>query len=301
MCEPILKVAISSRALFDLEAEDRIFRTEGLAAFQAHQRAHEEEAPAWGTGYPLVRKLLQMNKGRADRVEVLVVSRNNPFTGLRIGRAIASSGLPIERRIFTGGQPTHPYLAALGVHLFLTATEEDAMGAAEKGIPSAVVLPSRLPDVTIDDELIVAFDGDCCLFGPEPELLFQRVRAEHGHQAAVEAFNAEEVRRTLHPLSRGPMVAFLEALARLREDGCPVRTALVTARSAPAEERPIRTLESWNLAVDQYFALGGFPKAPILAALRADLFLDDQDRHLEPARHVVPSARVLLPVRSVIP
>lgn len=298
MCEPTLRVAISSRALFDLEAEDRIFREDGLAAYLAHQRAHEQDPPAWGTGYPLIRKLLGMNRIGRELVEVLIVSRNNPHTGLRVGRSLASSGLPIERRVFTAGRPTYPYLEALGVHFFLTASEEDARDATAHGIPSAVVLPSLVPQEPTsgptDGELRIAFDGDCCLFGSESERFFQRVHAERGLEAALAEFNAEEARRSLSPMSRGPMAAFLESLARLREGGCQIRTALITARSAPADERPVRTLESWGLEVDEFLALGGLPKAPFLGAFGADLFFDDQDRHLDLARHVVPSARVLL-------
>jgi 5'-nucleotidase len=231
--------------------------------------------------------MLGFNAGRdAELVEVVLASRNTGSTGLRVGRSIDALGLPVQRRLFTGGGAVAPYLRAMGVGLFLSTNREDVYSATADGIPAAVVLPGGGEDAEGDDELRVAFDGDCCLFGAEAQTHFER--------EGLDSFNRHEEESAHVPLSRGPMAGFLMALGALRQEGCRISTALVTARCAPADARVIRTMMAWGVETDALFALGGEPKAPFLRAFRADFFFDDQEKHAAPASKVVPSALTLL-------
>lgn len=284
--EPVLRIAVTSRALFDLEVEDRVFHEEGLEAYLALQRRKADVPPRFGTAFPLVRKLLGFNTLTGeDLVEVVLVSRNFGSVGIRIGRAIEAAGLPIWKRAFTGGHDVHPFLKALGVGLFLSADPQDVANAIAHEVPAALVLPSLVRDPGEGEELRVAFDGDCCLFDASAQAVFDA----HG----LDAFNAHEHASREVPLGRGPMAAFLDALVALQGRGCPIRTAVVTARSAPADQRVLATLQAWGVEVGMLFALGGAPKAPILEAFGADIFFDDSDRHVVPASAVVPSAKIL--------
>ena len=71
-----------------------------------------------------------------------------------------------------------------------------------------------------------------------------------------------------------------------------IRTALVTARSAPAHERAIRTLMDWNIEVDEAMFLGGLAKGEFLREFEPDFFFDDQTGHIENAAAHVPSGHV---------
>lgn len=291
---PALRVAVTSRALFDLEEEDRVFRECGLEAFKALQRENVDRAPAWGTAYPLVRKLVGMAAADGSPLaEVVLVSRNDPVTALRLARAIQAAALPIIRRSFTGGGPTHQYLKAWEVDLFLSAHEEDVVQALAQGIPAALVLRSPVADPTDQDgEIRIALDGDSTLFDGESDAHF---RASGGD---LTAFHAREKELAHEPMNPGPIAPFLRALCRLKAAGAPVRTALITARAAPADERPIRTIQAWGLEVDEIHALGGRSKAPILEAFGADLFLDDSPTVAAAGQRVVPTSLVCTPRAS---
>lgn len=288
---PILRVAVTSRALFDLAEEDAVFREEGLDAYRALQRRMENAPLDPGTAFPLVQKLLNMNGGvpEAERlVDVILASRNTGITSHRISRAIEAHGLAVTRRILTGGRPVVPYLKALDVGLFLSADPADVETAVEARIPAAIVMPTNGKGHA-DAELRVAFDGDCCLFDGEAQAVFDA--------GGLEAFSLHEHEHREEPMGRGPMAGFLESLAALQSLGMPIRTALVTARSAPAHERPLRTLAAWGVQTDEFIALGGEPKAAILKAFGADIFFDDSERYVVQASPLVPSARVPSPKR----
>lgn len=284
---PVLKVAVSSTALFDLAEEDAVFQVQGIEAYRRIQEERQGVPLNPGTAARLVRKLMAFNTtcGR-EVVEVVLASRNTGSTGLRVGRAIDSLGLPIDRRLFTGGGGVAPYLKAMGVGLFLSTNREDVHAATADGVPSAVVLPGAEVSGGADGELRVAFDGDCCLFGSESQQYFER--------EGLDAFNKHEAQSAEIPLTRGPMAAFLMSLGELKREGCPISTALVTARCAPADARVIRTMQVWGVETDALFALGGAPKAPFLQAFGADIFFDDQEKHVRPASRVVPSALTLI-------
>ena len=283
-----LVVAISSRALFDLHESHRIYEEEGLEAYQAYQMAHEDEPLEPGDAFALVQKLLRLNERLPGepRVEVILLSRNSSDTGLRVFNSIAHYGLPITRAAFAGGTSPHRYVSAFGAHLFLSTHPEDVRSSLEAGYAAATILSGGV--TRDDDELRIAFDGDAVLFSDESERIFQ--------QDGLAAFAENERRAAREPLSGGPFKAFLAALHQLQSEfpsaECPIRTALVTARSAPAHERVVRTLRAWNVRLDESLFLGGLEKGRFLQAFGADVFFDDQQGHCESARPHVAAGHV---------
>lgn len=294
-----LIVAITSRALFDLSESHAVFEKAGLDAFHAHQTQREDEPLAPGIAFPLVQKLLRLNpvqgegELQARRVEVILLSRNSADTGLRIFNSIEHYKLDIARAAFTSGAETAPYVGSFGAHLFLSANPLSVAHALDAGIAAATILPSKAPSAT-SDQLRIAFDGDAVIFGDESE----RVSQEHG----IAAFHRNEVTFVDEPLSGGPFRAFLAALHRLQEaypaDASPIRTALVTARSAPAHKRVILTLRHWGVRLDEALFLGGRDKGPFLEAFGADIFFDDSSQNVESARKHVATGHVPHGVRN---
>lgn len=285
-----LVVAISSRALFDLSESHAVFVEQGIEAFSAWQREHEDDVLAPGIAFPMVHKLLALNQQQAEApVEVILLSRNSADTGLRVFNSIRHYQLDITRAVFSGGASPWRYAAALGAHLFLSAEPEDVRQALASGIAAATILPSVVqPASDGSEQLRLAFDGDAVLFSDEAE----RVYKERG----LTEFARSELEAAHRPLEGGPFRPFLAALSRLQaqfEPGCsPVRTALVTARGAPAHERVIRTLRAWNIRIDEALFLGGLEKGPLLRAFGADIFFDDQTGHCESARQHVATGHV---------
>ena len=281
-----LVVAISSRALFDLDESHSVFETQGIEAYCRYQIDHEDDVLEPGVAFPLVRKLLALNDKveLGAPVEVVLLSRNSADTGLRIFNSIKHHGLVITRAAFTGGQVTYRYAAAMGAHLFLSADPEDVNMALQAGLAAATIVPStKASDANHSDQLRLAFDGDAVLFSDEAERVFK-------HQG-LEAFAASEQAAARKPLSGGPFKGFLAALQHLQAEwpaeSSPIRTALITARAAPAHERVIRTLRAWNIRIDEALFLGGLDKGFFLKAFGADIFFDDQRGHCESAsRHV---------------
>jgi 5'-nucleotidase len=290
-----LIVAISSRALFDLSESHALFEREGLEAYRAYQMTHENDLLAPGIAFPLVRKLLKLNEPQAaPRVEVILLSRNSADTGLRIFNSIEHYALDIARAAFTSGASTSPYVHSFGANLFLSANPENVARALASGVAAATILPSKAPQ-TASDQLRIAFDGDAVIFGDESE----RVSQEQG----IEAFHRNEVENVDKPLSGGPFRGFLAALHRLQAafpagDDSPIRTALVTARSAPAHKRVILTLRSWGVRLDEALFLGGRDKGPFLHAFGADIFFDDSHANVESARQHVATGHVPHGVRN---
>ncbi len=290
-----LVVAISSRALFDFEDENRVFERDGEDAYIALQFARLDVPARAGVAFPLVKKLLAFNTPKAQRVEVVILSKNDPVSGLRVFRSAAMSGLPLERGVFTRGRSPYKYLDALKANLFLSANEADVMSALEAKCPAARVIPESAQAAGRHaDEVRIAFDGDAVLFSDEAEAVYQR--------DGLEAFTRHETLHALQPLPPGPFKPLLEALHRLQsEKGLPMklRTALVTARSAPAHERAVRTLMEWNIAVDEAMFLGGLDKGAFLKAFEPDFYFDDQRTHIESARAHVASGHVPFGVANI--
>ncbi|MEO6226919.1 MAG: 5'-nucleotidase [Thermomonas sp.] len=289
---PRLVVAITTRALFDLEDSHGLFEAEGVDAYADHQRQREDVILEPGIAFPLVRKLIALNSSaateHAPRVEVILLSRNSADTGLRIFNSIQHHGLDIRRATFTSGAPVWPYIKPFGAQLFLSANPVSVRAALEAGVAAATILPARATQ-SGHDQLRIAFDGDAVIFSDESE----RVSREHG----VEAFGLHERERAREPLSGGPFRGFLSALHDLQMafpvgDHAPIRTALVTARSAPAHERVIRTLREWGVRLDEALFLGGREKGPFLEAFGADIFFDDSPHNIDSARRHVAAGHV---------
>ncbi|HET8899829.1 MAG TPA: 5'-nucleotidase [Rhodanobacteraceae bacterium] len=284
-----LVVAISSRALFDLAESHAVFEREGLDAYRAWQIDHEDDILAPGVAFPLTRKLLGLNRlaPAAPRVEVILLSRNSGDTGLRIFNAIQHYGLDICRAAFTSGAPTSDYVDPFRADLFLSANAEDVSRALAAGVAAATILPAAAPTVTTP-QLRIAFDGDAVIFGDESE----RVSQEQG----IDAFHRNEAEHCSEPLSGGPFKGFLDALHHLQAafpaEDSPIRTALVTARSAPAHKRVILTLRKWGVRIDEALFLGGRDKGPFLAAFNADIFFDDSPANIDSARTRVTAGHV---------
>jgi 5'-nucleotidase len=282
-----LVVAISSRALFDFEEENQHFEAHDDRAYMQLQLDRLERAARPGVAFSLVQKLLAFNSGE-QKVEVVILSRNDPVSGMRVFRSATHYGLPIQRGVFTRGESPWRYLKPLNANLFLSANEADVRSALEAGVPAARVFPhsARASDAH-PREVRIAFDGDAVLFSDEAERVFQ--------SSGLDAFQAHELARASTPLAAGPFKPLLLALQRLQHEpahGMRIRTALVTARSAPAHERAIRTLMEWNIEVDQAMFLGGLRKGEFLREFEPDFFFDDQTGHIENASVHVPSGHV---------
>ena len=289
-----LVIGISSRALFDLEGENQIYETEGLEAYSKYQLDHEDEQLRPGVGFPLVAAMLQINNLVPDRrqAEVVIMSRNNADTSLRIFRSIESFKLDITRGAFTSGASLSSYLHAFDVDLFLSANESDVQAAIDAGVAAARVCEPPEGQVEAPtDQIRIAFDGDAVLFSEEADKIYQ--------SEGLEAFIEHERANAMKPLPDGPFAKLLKTLAvvqsRFQPDKAPIRTALITARNSPSHERAIRTLRAWDVRIDEAFFLGGASKDEVLKAFRPHIFFDDQDVHLESAARLVPSAQVPYP------
>ncbi len=283
-----LVVAISSRALFDFEEENRVFETGDDRAYMKLQLERLDQPAEPGVAFSLVHKLLAFNDEKAQRVEVVILSRNDPVSGMRVFRSAKHYGLPILRGVFTRGVSPWRYLRPLRANLFLSTHLADVRAALDEGVPAAQVYPHsvRASDAH-PHEVRIAFDGDAVLFSDEAERVYQ--------SEGLSAFQAHEVSKAALPLAGGPFKPLLEALHRLQSEGTPamrIRTALVTARSAPAHERAIRTLMNWNIDVDEAMFLGGLPKGEFLREFEPDFFFDDQTGHIESAARHVPAGHV---------
>lgn len=294
----LLVIGISSRALFDLEAEEAIFRTQGLEAYRRHQLINENQILKPGAGFALVRALLKLNLLTPGRrfVEVVIMSRNSSETSMRIFNSIKHYELDITRAVLSGGASLAPYLQAFNVSLFLSLHEDDVQAAINAGAAAALLY--QKPDNVLEelDQIRIAFDGDAVIFSDESERIYQN--------EGIEAFAKHERENAMRPLPRGPFAHLLIALSYIQNnfknaDGraAPIRTALVTARSSPAHERVIRTLRAWNVAIDETFFMGGVVKSDVLAAFKPHMFFDDHHDHCDRAASRVQTGRV--PIRQL--
>ena len=268
-----LVIGISSRALFNLEQENKIFEEQGVEAYEAYQVAHENEILQKGAAFQLIKAFLKLNNtGLGRLVEVIIMSRNNANTCLRIFNSIQYYGLDITRATLTSGAEIAPYLKAFKTDLFLSANSVDVQSAINDGIAAGLILTGAAHADAKQkiDQIRIAFDGDAVLFSAESEKIFQK--------NGIQAFEEHEKANANTPFKE--------------KDIQPIRTALVTSRNAPAHERAVKTLRNWGVSINEAFFLGGVSKTEILAAFGAHIFFDDQDIHTEPASTVVPAATV---------
>ncbi len=283
-----LVVAISSRALFDLEEENQVFDAGDAQAYMRLQLERLDVPARPGIAHSMVKKLLRFNDDGVERVEVVILSRNDPVSGMRIFNTGAAQSLRLERGVFTQGRAPFGYLRPLRADIFLSANAEDVREALAAGFAAAhVMVGAQRAGDRYPDELRIAFDGDAVLFSDEAEQVYQK--------KGLPAFKKHEERKADEPLPGGPLKPFLEALHRLQHAGPPglhIRTALVTARGAPAHRRAIQTLMRWNIRVDEAMFLGGLPKGEFLREFEPDFFFDDQIGHIEQAAGFVPAGHV---------
>lgn len=287
-----LVIGVSSRALFDLVDANRIYETDGLDAYIRHQMERADVILQPGTGFPLIKAILDLNQKSTGprKTEVVIMSRNSPQTSLRMFNSINHYSLDIQRAALAGGAALAPYLAAFHVDLFLSASEDDVQVANAAGVAAGLIYGKPARPAARLDPIRIAFDADAVLFSGESERIYQ--------EQGLEAFLSHEKDNANKPLPEGPFAKLLRTLSNLQQDRSfakpPIRLALITARNMPAHERVIRTLLAWNVRIDEAFFLGGVEKTAILEAFRPDIFFDDQDVHCERAAPKVPTARVSL-------
>lgn len=289
-----LVVSISSRALFDLEFSHKLYESEGLEAYCQYQIEHEDEVLEPGAAYNLVRKLLSLkNQDGKPWVEVILLSRNSADTGLRVFNSIAHYGLNITRAAFTNGKSPYRYIQPFQSHLFLSVDPADVYSALQSGFAAATILPpvqhyKEAQRSDNSDDLRIAFDGDAVIFSDSAEQIYQ--------QQGLDAFTASERRDANTPLPGGPFKTVLAMIHKIQSfypiENSPIRTALMTARSAPAHERVIRTLREWDIRIDEAVFLGGLDKGEFLKTFGADIFFDDQQKHCDSSRQHVPTGHV---------
>ena len=286
----MLVIGITSRALFDLDDSHKIFEDQGLEAYREYQISNENKILNPGQAFPLVKKLLNLSRKLKEEksVEVVLLSRNSADTGLRIFNSIEHHNLDIKRAAFCGGNSPHTYAKSFGAHLFLSTEFSDCKLALKSGVAAARIIPTGVAK-TRESQLKVAFDGDAVIFSEESQEIYD--------SQGLDAFDRNEKNLANKPLLGGPFKPFLSELHRLQnlfpQSECPIRIALVTARSAPSHERVIRTLRDWKIRIDESLFLGGLRKAEFLKVYQADIFFDDQEENCGSASEEVPTGQVV--------
>ncbi|MEA1937615.1 MAG: 5'-nucleotidase [Pseudomonadota bacterium] len=292
-----LVIAIASSALFDLDQSDRVFKEEGIEAYEAFQTEHQHVPLSKGVAFPFIRRLLQINKVFADTrpVEVILMSRNSPATGMRVFNSIKNYELDIQRACFLSGKSPFPYLPAFNTSLFLSANQADVQKAIDAGHPAGLVLQTCVEDDPKDMDLRIAFDFDGVIVDDESEIVYKTT--------GLKSFQQHETDKAHIPHRPGPLRVLFERIAHIQklemdrintepEYRTILRTAIVTARGAPAHERVVTTLNEWGVFADETFFLGGLNKRPILETLRPHIFFDDQISHLKSAAGTIPSVHI---------
>ena len=285
-----LVVAVASSALFDLSQSHKVYCEQGVEAYRKYQETHIDLTLEKGVAFPFIRRLLRLNHIFAEEqpVEVVLLSRNSPETGLRVFRSIQHYGLDITRAGFFSGSSPYPYLPAFNATLFLSANAQDVQAACAEGYAAGRVLDAKMEDDD-DEELRIAFDFDGVIASDDAEKVYQ--------EKGMEAFHSAESHQAQTPLQPGLLadlfakISALQQLELQKRSADPhyrqiIKTAIVTARNAPAHERLINTLKSWGVDVNEAFFLGGIDKARILDIMHPHIFFDDQLGHLAHLKNI---------------
>ncbi|QXH58786.1 5'-nucleotidase [Pseudomonas maumuensis] len=294
-----LVIGVASSAVFDLSESDAVFRRDGEAQYRKYQEQHLDVPLGKGIAYPFIKRLLALNDLRGDPedplVEVVLLSQNDPDTGMRVMKTIGHYGLNMTRAIFTQGRSPYEYIPALNIALFLSADKQHVDAAIKAGYPAGQVLDSKFDDDESDDNLRIAFDFDGVLAGDESEAVMQ--------SGGLGSFHAHEVINVTQPHNPGPLKEFFVRIARIQaaEEQHKLanpsyenrlRVSIVTARNAPSHERALNTLKSWGVMANDAFFLGGIEKRRVLQVLKPHIFFDDQSGHLKSTSTVVPSVHI---------
>lgn len=292
-----LVIGLASSALFDLSESDAVFRTEGEQVYREYQRANQDKPLERGVAFPFVRRVLSLNQLNPDDppVEVILLSRNDPDTGLRVMNSIQHYGLPITRAVFMQGKSPHSYIPAFDIELFLSANAEDVKKAVAAGHPAGQILKGEIEDDNDDLQLRIAFDFDGVLVDDEAETVYKK--------QDLDGFHQHETLRQDIPHTPGPLTPFLRRIAAIQKmeqqqrkkdpTYTPIlRVSIVTARNAPAHKRVINTMRSWDITVNEAFFMGGVEKSKVLDIMQPHIFFDDQRLHLEPASARLPSVHI---------
>lgn len=289
----VLVIGVSSRALFNLEEENKIFQEQGITAYRKYQLEREADPLDKGTAYYLVKRLLALNEiTKKPVVEVIVMSRNSPETGVRVLNSIKTYDLGITRVAMSGGEPLAPYIDAFDIDLFLSKDELDVQAVIDSKACAAALIyapPSDFDDEK-DTRVKIAFDADAVIFSDDSEF---RYKTE-----GMDSFHKHELENEDIPLEEGPFAKLLRKLSIVKSDlgtsieYSPLRIAIVTARNAPSHMRVIKTLRKWEVYVDEIYFLGGLAKDKVLKAFGAHIFFDDQETHLLESSKHVPSGKV---------
>ncbi len=297
--ETRLVVGVASSAVFNLTESDRVFRSEGEEGYRAFQEKHLNDPLPRGIAFPFIKRLLSLNDLSINNldplVEVILLSRNDPDTGLRVMKTIAHYGLNTTRAIFMQGKSPYEYIPALNISLFLSSNKADVDAAINAGYPAGQALDSKFEDDEEDRMLRIAFDFDGVVAGDESEAVMQHSGLSDSHE--------HEVKNVMQPHNPGPLKNFLVRMANIQSveevyktnhSGYSnrLRISIVTSRNAPSHERALKTLKSWGVMANDAFFLGGIEKSKVLKTLRPHIFFDDQSGHLTRASSIVPSIHI---------
>ncbi len=296
----VLVIGVSSRALFNLEAENQVFQDEGIEKYRKYQQENEDIPLEPGTAFFLVKSLLELNNQASKRiVEVIVMSRNSPETGVRMLNSIKKHNLDITRVALSGGEPLSPYIEAFDIDLFLSKYEIDVQTVIDSKSCAAALIYAPPTQFQAESNIVrIAFDADAVLFSEDSEY---RYKTE-----GMESFHKFESENEDIPLLEGPFANLLIKLSKIQEhlptsiDLTPLRLAIVTARNAPSHIRVIKTLRKWGVYVDEAYFLGGLSKDKVLKAFGAHIFFDDQDVHLQSSSKFVASGKVPYSTNSIM-
>ncbi|MDY0248779.1 MAG: 5'-nucleotidase [Pseudomonas sp.] len=302
-----LVIGLASSALFDLTASDEVFREAGEQVYRDYQRDNQDQPLARGVAFPFIRRLLSLNQLNPDNppVEVILLSRNDPDTGLRVMNSIEHYGLPITRAVFMQGKSPHAYIPAFDIELFLSANAKDVKRAVAAGYPAGQILKGEIEDDSSDLQLRIAFDFDGVLADDEAETVYKTTQS-------LGKFHQHEISREDIPHTPGPLKAFLKRIAVIQAMEIQkklhdpryepiLRVSIVTARNAPAHKRVINTMRYWGIDVNEAFFMGGVDKTKVLDIMRPHIFFDDQKLHLESASARLPSVHIPFGIANVEP
>jgi 5'-nucleotidase len=294
-----LVIGVASSAVFNLSDSDAVFKSQGEEEYRKFQKTNLDNPLPRGIAFPFIKRLLSINNLSASPsdplVEVVLLSRNDPDTGLRVMKTINHYGLGMTRAIFMQGRSPYEYIPALNIALFLSGNKSDVDAAIKAGYPAGQVLDSKFDDDDGDKTLRIAFDFDGVLAGDESEFVMQ--------ESGLTEFHAHEVKNVMQPHNPGPLKEFLVRVSKIQsieekhktthpDYENRIRVSIVTARNAPSHERALNTLKDWGVMVNDAFFLGGIDKGRILGVLKPHIFFDDQSGHLKSASAVVPSVHI---------